>query len=83
MQPKPRQRYVMERCLDMNPSSSPRKVKGSSSVETTRHPSWAEKETDRQTYCCSERDMWRTTLSRRTGCESHAELKRLIWNQQQ
>ena len=61
----------------------PRKVKASSSVEMTRQPSYAEKDTDRQTYCCSARDMWRTTDSRRMGWESHAELKRLIWNQQE
>ena len=58
-------------------------MKASSSVEMTRQPSKAEKETDRQTYCCSARDMWRTTDSRRMGWASQAELKRLIWNQQE
>lgn len=61
----------------------PRYVNASSSVEMTRQPSKAEKEMDRQMYCCSVRDMWRTTVSRRIGWESQAELKRLIWNQQE
>lgn len=34
-------------------------------------------------YCCSVRDMWRTTDNRRMGWESQAELNLLIWNQQE
>lgn len=34
-------------------------------------------------YCCSVRDMWRTTDSKRIGWESQAELNLLIWNQQE
>lgn len=60
-----------------------RYVNASSSVEMTRQPSYADKVTDRQMYCCSVRDMWRTTDSRRIGWESQAELNRLIWNQQE
>jgi hypothetical protein len=63
--------------------SLPRKVKGSSSVEMTKHPSLAEMETDRQTYCCSARDIWRTTDNSQIGWESQAELNLLIRNQQE
>lgn len=64
-------------------SPLPRYVNASSSVEMTRQPSQAEKEIDRQMYCCSVRDMWRTTVRRRIGWESQAELNLLIWNQQE
>ncbi len=52
-------------------------------MEITKQPSVAEMLTDRQLNCCSARDMWRTTVSRRTGWDSQAELNLQIINQQE
>lgn len=52
-------------------------------MEITKQPSEAEILTDRQLNCCSARDMWRTTVKRRTGWDSQAELNLQIINQQE